>query len=250
MKQIDFLPPRYRERRTARNSHLWRLLVLAAFGAAVGAAAVGQQMLKRSAAAQVEAVDEQHALAQVRNNQFATLQRELAEVRASAQLYAYLKHPWPRTRILAMLAEALPREVALTDVSITRESLDDAQHNDNARPRRRREAEELDPGLLPSQRDLAQLREEFDKRRSIVRITGQTSSIDMLNQYIARLAASPLVARAELGSLESAEAGGSTAPEAVGRSEFHLQILVVAAHGQSERVEKSPDRTAARGADQ
>jgi Tfp pilus assembly protein PilN len=230
MKNIDFLPARYRERRSTRNSHLWRLVVLAAFGAAVGATAVGQQLLKNSAAAQ--------------NGQFSTLQRQLAEARASAQLYAYLQHPWPRTRIMALLAEPLPDEVTLTEVSIARESLDDAQRETSGRPRRRRETDEDDARLTPAERDLQQLRDEFDKRRSIVRITGRTTSIASLHEYVAGLAASPLVAKAELSSLETARADN-----AGDGSEFHLRVLIVAAHGQSDGLKETAD-LAARGGDQ
>jgi Tfp pilus assembly protein PilN len=244
MKNIDFLPARYRERRSTRNSHLWRLVVLAAFGAAVGATAVGQQLLKNSAAAQVAAVDAQLPLATAKNGQFSTLQRQLAEARASAQLYAYLQHPWPRTRIMALLAEPLPDEVTLTEVSIARESLDDAQRETSGRPRRRRETDEDDARLTPAERDLQQLRDEFDKRRSIVRITGRTTSIASLHEYVAGLAASPLVAKAELSSLETARADN-----AGDGSEFHLRVLIVAAHGQSDGLKETAD-LAARGGDQ
>jgi Tfp pilus assembly protein PilN len=248
MKQIDFLPPRYRERRSAHKSHLWRLLVLVAFGAAVGAAAVGQHFLKRSAAAQVEAVDLAHALALAKNSQFSTLERELAEVRAGAQLYAYLKHPWPRTQILLALAEPLPPELTLTEITVSRESLDEQQRSETGRQRRRRESEEAEAGLLPWERDLARLREEYDKRRTVVRITGRTSSIDRLNEYLARLSASPLVAQAELSSLESADK--SPEQTASGNSTFHLRILIVAAHGQTEADRQAAARAVAAGGDQ
>ena len=251
MKLIDFLPPRYRERRRARHSHLWRLLVVAAFGAAVGAAAVGQQWFKNSAAAKVAAVEVQHAVAAQTNSQFNRLQNDLAEVRASAQLYAYLEHPWPRTQILAALAESLPPEVTLTEVSIARESLESAQRSEAGRERRRRETETDDARLLPQERDLKRLREEHDKSRTVVRISGRTSSIDTLNRYVASLAESPLAAQAELSSLESAGVRNA-APglNAAGLSEFHLRILIVAAHGQSAGPRKSSDRVAAQGGDQ
>jgi hypothetical protein len=245
MKNIDFLPPRFRERRSARSSHLWRLVVLAVFGAAVGAAAVGQQLLRRSAASQVEAVDEQHLLASAKNGQFSTLQRQLAEARASAQLYAYLQHPWPHTRIMALLAEPLPAEVTLSEVSISRQSLEEANSNESARPRRRRaETEEDTSRLLPAERDLKLLRDEFDHRRTVVRISGQTASIDMLHLYVAALAASPLVAKAEFSSLESADSGSPDEG-----SEFHLRVLIVAAHGQPDATTNMPEQTARRGAD-
>lgn len=238
MNNIDFLPERYRELRTARRSNVWRWAVLVVFGVAVGATAVGQQVLRSSVAAKVDAVGRQYTAAQERNSQFSQLQLRLKQARAGAQLYAYLKHPWPRSQILAAVVEPLPPEVTLLDVSIASETPEDAQRNEvSGRARRRREREEAETRLLPAERDLKQLREEFERFGTVVRVSGRTADIDKLHEYVSSLSRSPLVAQAEFSSLESARDAADQ-----GISDFHLRVLVIAAHG---RPETSPASAAA-----
>ncbi|MEQ8789397.1 MAG: PilN domain-containing protein [Pirellulaceae bacterium] len=229
MKNIDFLPARYRERRTARKSHLWRVLVVAAFGAAVGATAIGQYWLKQSVASQVQQVEQRHAVAQAKNEQFIALQRELQDRRAAAQLFAYLKHPWPRTQILAVLAATLPADVTLNELTIANEVVaGDPRGEARGRARSQRDEQEADARLLPAERDLKQLRRQYDEARTVVYVVGRTGDIPALHRYVASLGDSPLFAQAELTSMEAVQETGREA------SEFHLRLVVVAAHGQAE----------------
>jgi Tfp pilus assembly protein PilN len=247
MKNIDFLPSRYRERRTARHSHAWRVLVVAAFGAAVGATAVGQYWLKQSVASQVEDVEQQHAMARAKNEQFSLLQRRLKASRAAAELFTYLKHPWPRTQILASLASTLPPEVALNELTISNEILTNAAPGQaRRRPRSRRELEEADAQLLPEERDLKQLRQKYGETRTVVQVTGRTSSISSLHKYVARLSDSPLFAQAELTSMEAVDDGDQKQEQ---MSEFQLQLVVVAAHGQHQALTKDVATRSARRSD-
>src|SRR5688500_5808847 len=113
MKDIDFLPARYREQYSQRRAQLWRLTVLALFVAGVGATAAGQYTLRRSARQHLEAVNPQHSAARAKSDQHTQLQQQLKDVQATTQLYAYLQHPWPRTQILAEVAERLPATLTL-----------------------------------------------------------------------------------------------------------------------------------------
>lgn len=245
MKDIDFLPARYHERRSARKSHVWRVVVVAAFGAAVGATAVGQYLLRQSVASQVEAVERQHLLAQAKTRQFTQLERQLKEVRASAQLLAYLRHPWPKTRILAMLASPLPTEVMLSEVTVAREKVVGAEGGSVVGGRRsRRDQDEADARLLPAERDLKHLRQENDPMRTVVHVTGRTRDIAALHRYLAELARAPLAEQAELVSLESlSETDDPTA------SLFHVRLVVVESLAQNTARAKTASTAAERRTD-
>ena len=121
MNSFDFLPDRYREQSTNRKAELWRLFVLLAFGGICAASAAGQYAQRFAVIKQLAAAERQYTDAQARSKQFGDLQRRWKQVRATAELYAYLDRRWPRTQILATVAESLPPEIHLSELSIARE---------------------------------------------------------------------------------------------------------------------------------
>ena len=108
--------------RTARRSQPWQVIVLVAFGALVAAAAYGQHLRRLQIEKELATLEPQYDLALGRNEQLAKIQGELQTAEASAELRTYLRHPWPRTQLLASLLASLPDEVTLQHLQITREA--------------------------------------------------------------------------------------------------------------------------------
>ncbi len=204
MQNIDFLPQRYRDQRTQRKTQIWRLSVLAMLGAVVAAAATGQFVLRRSVAAELQSLQGSHGLATARNMQHSNLQQQLAQAEGYAALYAYLQHPWPRTRILKELTTAVPDTVVLQQVSITPQARV-AKTIAPQQRRRRQNTETATSNLPPAQNDFHQLQTRFQKDDLVARVIGVTSQASELHAFITRLNQSPLFVRAELTSLESVE---------------------------------------------
>lgn len=220
MQRIDFLPQRYREQTARHRTKVWQLLVVSLFGAVIAATAVAQHMFRRSVEKEVEAVDFQHALAQFNNTMLASLQSQLTETSATADLYAYLQHPWPRTQILAAVIGPLPESASLKELAIVGETEQRSESRGRARNPRRSEGTDDDAHLLPAQRDLKQLQEKYGKSKTVVHLSGTTTDTIAFNRYIGELETSELVLEVEASREASRE------PTKKGVFEFEIRVIV------------------------
>lgn len=238
MQHIDFLPSRYRDQSNERRVKLWRLVVIALFGAGIGATALAQYSFRRAAKQQLAAIDEQHSVARAKTEQFTALQQQLKEVQSTTQLYAWLHHPWPRTQILAGVTNTLPDTITLSELRLIRET-PPTESNDARRSRRPRgnegTDEEAQAKLAPAVRDLKRLRDEYDSARLVVEVSGLSRDIAGLHTYASHLCDVPLFAKCELASLESVgdnRAEGKGRGSSVAQSKFKLRIVVRPGYGQ------------------
>lgn len=228
MKQrIDFLPPKYREQYATRRRKIWRLVVIVLFGLAVGATAFCQFTLRRAVEFELGAVQPQHAAALEVNAELGDLQSRLREVRDFAELYTYLRHPWPRSQILLCIARTAPPPVTLSEIRVIHETSaprpDFVSRNRGRQPARGAPTQHKSPAA----RDLEQLREELDHAHTIVHVTGLTADVGQLHSYVSRLGFSPLFERAELESVESTGGADQNGP-----AHFELRLTVRAGYGQ------------------
>jgi Tfp pilus assembly protein PilN len=226
MQNIDFLPQEYRQRRARRHGQSGRIVAIAGIGALIVAAAFGQRYQRRQADDEMATVAPVYDTAVAQQQQLDGLQSQLQTARAAAELYAYLRHPWPRTQLLAALLGPLPAEIGLDQVQIVRETAPAVPvANVEGSPAGNRPNAETDLAkLLPAQRDLRQLRDELDKMRTVIHLSGTTSDTGQLHGYLHALGRSDLFAKAELDSLESAEGSGA--------SRFRATLVVRPGYGQ------------------
>ena len=121
MKNIDFLPAKYRELDEARRRRAWRVAVLVLFGTVVGASALFQYRMHRAAQNELVEAKAQLATAEAKHQQLGQLQAQLQQARDAAALVTYLQHPWPRTQILSEIVTRLPADIKLTEIRIAPE---------------------------------------------------------------------------------------------------------------------------------
>lgn len=226
MQDVDFLPVKYRQKRVRRQSQPLRVVVVAVFGVLLAVAAFDQQGRKREADTELAKIMPRYDLAVGQNRRLAGLHTRLAPARDAAELFTYLRHPWPRTQLLAALLAPLPEGITLDRLQITRQS-----PQRQLRPERRRrtenEAQDDDLQKLPAAaRDLKRLRDEFDKTPTLVLISGTTGESAAVHGYLGALTGSYLFSKAELDSLESAEDGRA------GVLEFSATLTVRPGYGQ------------------
>lgn len=223
MNTIDFLPARYGEQNAARQKQLWQITVLLLFGTVVAAAAVFQFTMRRSASEHLVEVELKHFDARLQNDRLATLQSELKSARQTADLFAYLMHPWPRTRILAAVTDALPESVSLDEIRIGREA-DSAA----TRTQRRRfiDAKQQDKQIPPAVRDLSELRSEIDELQVVVSITGITTDPVELHRFVSQLGSGPIFEKADLGTQEALKLDSATV------TRFAVRLVVRPGFGQ------------------
>ncbi len=226
MQDVDFLPVRYRQRRLRRRWQPWRVVVVFVFVVLAATAALSQQGRKRRAEHELAAIGPQYEMAVSQNRRLTEIQTRLAAAREDAELLTYLRHPWPRTQLLAALLTPLPEEITLERLQITHELRQD--HVPRQRYRRSEtgrqdgETEKLPPAAC----DLKRLREQFDEQKTFVLISGTASESAAVHRYLGDLGRSSLFIEADLESLESAE------QDPTKRLQFDAALVVRPGYGQ------------------
>jgi Tfp pilus assembly protein PilN len=242
MRDVDFLPVEYRQTHAVRRWQPWRVIVMLVAGTLIFAGVTLQYQRRHRLQTELAQILPAHEAAQRRSQRLAELQGELQRVHAEAQLCVYLRHPWPRTRILEALLEPLPEAVSFEQLQIQKE----ARTTKNAvRPVMPaavpdKEAEKALAAQPAAARDLKQLSEASDAQQTIVALGGLTTDADALHRYLGRLAQSPLFAKAEIVSIErdSGERGEVL--------RFRASLIVKPGYGQTGGPSPAPAASAAK----
>ena len=210
MQNIDFLPTAYRERNALRDARAWWGIVVLVFGTVILATASVQFTWRRSVERDLEAIQTEYMAASQRDMELARLQKQIQAASEAAGLYTYLQHPWPRSQILATIAGPIPESIQLHEIHLGEEAITVAEADAPASSRRRTSSKDKDaPKLPPAQQDLAALRKECDARRTVVSLSGVAEDVQQLHAYVAELGKAPIVAHAQLRSLEAVSSGDS-----------------------------------------
>jgi hypothetical protein len=171
---------------------------------------------------------------------WADIQTRLRTARSNAELFVYLRHPWPRTQLLVALLAPRPEEITFEQLRITREK-PAVEATTDRRLRTEKPAEEDDLSKLsPTERDMRHLREECDKMRTVIHIAGSTADSGALHRYLSELGKHSLFAKAELDSLESVEGKGPAAMK------FRATVVVRPGYGQPGGPTPAPRDSLAR----
>lgn len=226
MQPIDFLPREYRDKTSRRSQSPQRWLVLVVVGGLLAASLVSQNVAMRNARRDLADVIPAYQAARKLNDELGQLQSKLHAAQASADLFAYLRHPWPRTQILSAVAADLPSSITFKEVRIAREAVKTTTTQAPNQPPIDRQTQEQQLAKLPaSTRDLLALREQCDATQTVVILTGFTSDGEALHRHLGRLGRAPLFSKAELRSLDSEGADGK-------RLRFNACLVVRPGYGQ------------------
>ena len=222
MENIDFLPASYREKNAQRKTQAWRGVVLAAFSALLAAGWLGQLEIRRVVEAQLDAVRAQYDHITEQGQKLAALQAELREARAEAELYTYLRHPWPRTQLLAAIAAPLTDAITLRKLVVRQE---EASGTPVAPPATialspagaTSDAKSAEAALPAAERTLKKLRAAFDEAPLTVTLEGVGRDSASLHVYLGKLAESDWFSAVDLRSVERLEADRPAALRFVAR---------------------------------
>jgi hypothetical protein len=224
MKNIDFLPDIYRQRAALRQARVWWCLVIALFGGTIASAVTAQVWLRVSLQRQLTALDGPFQSSQTQVRELAALQSQIAAAAHEASLFTYLQHPWPRTQLLAHVVRPLPSSIRLTQVHIRDEEL--PRETPQSGPHRFAGEQQAAGKMQPPEEDLAKLQQEMDFKQTVVELKGSTSDDRRLHEFVAALNTSPLVAAAQIKSLELDPGPQQT------RTLFTLRLIVKPGYGQ------------------
>lgn len=217
MKTIDFLPERYRQATKRRRTSYWRLAVTGLFVVAFAGAAGGLFVIERDVRSQYERMNSLHAAAQAQQMLVANKQLELAELRNRADLATFLRHPWPRSRIVHEALSSLPEEVMIERVRLHTADRPKSRVSEAAAP----VVESTTKKAATAETDLHDLRAAVEAVDLLVTLEGMTVDQAALHVYLQSLATSRLFVKAELTSIEA-----STGDQSGGESRFAVRIVV------------------------
>lgn len=226
MQNIDFLPQKYREQTAQRKAQRWRLLVVVGFGLVLAVGAYGQQLLRQKAVGQLAHVRAQYDVSTAQATQLAGIEAELRRERTMADLATYLRHPWPRTRIIDAVLSPLPESITLRKLQVQRETAPPSPLRD-PKPLHPTGEPAVKDQRSPAQKDLDRLRELYDTAPTVVTIEGTTNDQARLHSYLGKLAEGDLFSKTALVSMESASEAGS------GTSKFRARLNVKPSWGQA-----------------
>lgn len=239
MQDIDFLPQRYREAHADRSSHIWRVVIVAVVAAVISSTA-GLQIRRRAQLREHVGLARANLLAvRGQSAELPELERRMQHDEIESQLHTYLRHPWPKTQVLAALVRPLPEAISLTSIRIGRE---------NAAASSVLSAEHIAaPGAPPSaptpetpsaKEDLELLRKQFDGPRTVIHFAGNSQDAVALHHYLAELGRCDLLVDPELLSVQSstessAEGTPATKDQAsVSTRSFSARVYLRASFGQ------------------
>jgi len=207
MRELDFLPVEYRQKYQRRQAQPWHIVATAAILTLLMIAALSQYYRRHRSIETLTALLPAYEDAVKLNNRLTEVQKQLSAATAEAELYTYLHHPWPRSRMLAALVEPLPPEITLQQVQIIREP---KRMSGTAEPRplqnEKAENEKL-KSAPPALRDLAKLRSRCDATQTMMILLGTSRESNALHRYLSSLDATDFFDRAELDSFSSVGKG-------------------------------------------
>jgi hypothetical protein len=232
MDQIDFLPPQYHQQNAKRQVKPWRIVVVTAFMLLLAAAALAQYCQRSRAEGDLKTVQPCYDETVRLGDSLRTEQAQLETAQSNAELFTYLRHPWPRTQLLSALVAPLPPQIALEQILVGLETPAEESPANPASGRSPvpRNGQKPEEGKLknapPALRDLERLRDQCDTAQTLFRVTGTTTDAGVLYRYLHALGAPDLFAKATLRSIESVDAPGAAT--------LRFQLVVVVRPGYDQ----------------
>lgn len=199
MQDIDFLPQRYRDANAQRKRKLWSIVVVLVYAGLLGTSGSLQKGRQASLRRELAAAQQQQASVMGQHTRLAAIQAELKQAEARANLICYLRHPWPRTQILAAVVTPLGQGLSLDELRIERQEGVPA-----ARPRVTplNPAEAKPDDRAPAQRDLESLRGTCDASPVVVTIKGSAEDVALVHMYLGRLGTDAIFSRVDLLNID------------------------------------------------
>jgi hypothetical protein len=243
MQYIDFLPDRFRVEKSERKHRYGHVGAVGIFVCAIATAAVFQRFQQKTIEREVAAIGPRFDVAESNHARLNELNQRVKARGHAALLVTYLRHPWPRDTVLAVVLAPLPVDMNLEELTISRRAFEESQPKDFRGPTRSRKQKSAKQTLFlsPRQSDLKQLRTQYGRYRTVVTMTGKVNRSESLHGFLHVLSAHSLVSRAELTSLERLS---EKTPGAEQRflSRFALQVTLHPGYGQPGSA-SGPEKT-------
>jgi hypothetical protein len=230
LKTLDFLPEQYRQATTRRRNSYWRFAVTMLFVGVFAAMALGLQSVHRQVRKHAASVEARLMSAKTRLAAVRQKSSELTTLDEYAGLVTFLRHPWPRSRIVAGVLAGLPSTITVEKLRI--------YAVDRPKPPQGEVSAAADGSAPPApsvSTDLADLRAQVEAYDVVVQIDGVSRDLPGLHLYLQSLLANELFVKAEPTSIEALSRDGEPAQSgsqvASGTAKFTAHVTVVPGWG-------------------
>jgi hypothetical protein len=235
MQDIDFLPESYRDQYARRRNRLPRVALVVIFALMVLIPTLLQQQQLRKLRRQYRASDEHHQQAKLRQQRLREVRDKIESRSNLARMYTYLRHPWPRSRILQAVIADLPDSITLTEMTLLKRS--ESGGHGGSSPRKAKTPQAADTAeLSPAQQALDSLRAHYDHVTLQVTLSGVTRDAPQLHEYLGKLDENLLLENPRLVSLSVSDEPRSF--------EFRAQIDIIPGYGQRGGPQPAEDHDA------
>ncbi len=242
MQDIDFLPQRYRDAHAQRTRKVWGLVVVLLYAGLLCTSGYlqrsGQSRLKRDLAA----ANEQRTMVTAQAARLSAVQTELKQAEARANLIVYLRHPWPRTQIVAAVVAPISPGLSLDELRVQRSEITQVVRQRTAPVAT---SETKPDSRCPAERDLEQLRDTCDGNSVTVTLKGTADEVSLVHMYLGRIGKDPLFSCVDLMNIDGQDAQrqGTTG------CRFTARLVVRPGYGQPQgptpaavaAVERTPE---------
>lgn len=216
IKPIDFLPDRYRQATKRRRTKYWRVVVVVLFLGVFAACAGGLAMVDREVREELKLVNVRHAASTAHDLALKQKEGRLGELREYADLLTFLRHPWPRSRIIDDLLRSIPASMTIDKLHLAYEARQAA-----ASAAASAGATDATPVTAKTAAtDLAELRTAIEAQDFVVHLEGTTGDQPGLHAYLQSLVVGGLFTDAEVEQIEAVRTPGVTG------SKFTVRIVV------------------------
>jgi hypothetical protein len=226
MIEIDFLPIQYHQKNAYRQAKPWRIIVVSAFLCLVVIITISQAFHRRYLESEFNELGSAYEMAATQKQRYSDAQNQLKRLESEAELIAYLRHPWPRSQLIAALLSRLPDEITLEQLQIT------LQDGSITSPSNRRsttasgDSDNQKSVLSPGERDLQYLSSRSEGKQTVVILTGSTTDSAAVHRFLNEILANTLFAKTELGFITSVNESSGTA------TQFQAKLIVRPGYGR------------------
>lgn len=194
--EIEFLPKKYREKRKSHNFQISRLFLIVAIVASMSVVLLYQLASLHAVNRQVATLDEQHNKVMQLMQEVERRRVEVVEKRHHAKLLTFLDHSYPKSQVIAAIANPLPTEITITRLQVSVEQV----ANVGTKPPS--EKGKTAAKGHPMELDLKQLIDEAKSHRCTVEVEGTTDDTSCLYTFLASLHQAEIIESAKIESID------------------------------------------------
>lgn len=197
MKEIEFLPKRFREKQRHSNVNISRWFVLSLLLGGMSLVSLYQFASLQHAKGQLATLKTHHERITELLQEVEQSRSNLARMRHHARLQTFLDHSYPKSQVVAVVTNPLPPEIVIKRIEIARIQL----ATDVTRAVSENSSDQMQQGH-PMELDLKQLITECKGRHCTLEMEGTTSDTSSLYTFLAALHESNIIRSAKLESID------------------------------------------------